>query len=419
MTTPIRTSDPSGPSDPSRPSGLSDPSCRVRTHRNRSAAAALVALAAAGALTLTGCGAGDSGDKAVSDSAADKGFAAPREAGGVAAADGRADAKASGGAAAPQSAPGTAGSPAAPAQARQHIIRTATLGIESKDPQKTLAAARSAAEGAGGYVGSETTLRNGNGNGDGDGDGDGGGDETRDGHGGAGMTSTVTLRVPVDRFDRVLAALEGSGKLLHRKVDAQDVTERVVDVDSRVTSQRASVARVREMMEKATAIGDLVTLEGELNKRQTELEALLAQQNALKDQTSLGTITLEVSSAAGDTAADADGDPAFTDALEGGWEVFLAVLKWITLAVGALLPFALAGGVLLALWRAFRRFRPARPAAGAARDRSPAPAGRSAAGLVPYPAPSAERSAGVAGSADRPTERSAAPEPTTPPAGTE
>lgn len=109
------------------------------------------------------------------------------------------------------------------------------------------------------------------------------------------MTSTLTLRVPGDRFDAVLGAMEGSGKLRSRKVEAQDVTEKVADVDSRVKSQQASVARVRDMMDKATALGDVVMLESELSKRQSDLESLLAQQTALKDQTSMGTITVEVS----------------------------------------------------------------------------------------------------------------------------
>ena len=45
--------------------------------------------------------------------------------------------------------------------------------------------------------------------------------------------SHVVLRVPQAGFDGVLAALAGGGKLLSRKADAQDVTQQVVDVESR------------------------------------------------------------------------------------------------------------------------------------------------------------------------------------------
>ncbi|QES47626.1 DUF4349 domain-containing protein [Streptomyces venezuelae] len=305
-------------------------SSRSRSAGGRSAGV-LAAVAAVGVLALAGCSADTEGSGAT----ADRGVAAPQ-----AARDAKSGEKAAGaGATAPSAAP-AAGAAGKPVQVRQHIIRTASLGIESKDVQQTLAAARSAAEGAGGYVGNESTRRDDSG----------------------AMTSTVTLRVPGEKFDSVLGALEGGGKLLHRKVEAQDVTEKVVDVDSRVRSQQASVARVREMMDKASALGDVVMLEGELSKRQAELEALLAQQTALKDQTSLGTITLEVSGKpAAPVEQKEEEDPAFTDALKGGWEVFLTGLKWLTLVVGAVLPFALAGLVLLALWKVYRRFRPATP----------------------------------------------------------
>ncbi|MFD6876753.1 MULTISPECIES: DUF4349 domain-containing protein [unclassified Streptomyces] len=300
-------------------------------HRHRTAAA-LAALSLAGALALTGCGADGS------DSSADRGAAAPRGAeGGRAGAEAvappaAADAKA-------PSAPSAAGTPQAPTVVRPHVIRTGTLGIETAEPQKALTAARTAAEGAGGYVGNESTQRG------------------KDGR----MTSTLTLRVPGERFDAVIGALEGGGKLLNRKVEAQDVTEKVADVDSRVKSQQASVARVREMMDKATALGDVVMLEGELSRRQSDLESLLAQQTALKDQTSLATITLAVSEPPPPAAEKKDGETGFGDALAAGWAVFTTVVRYLLLALAAVLPFAVAAALIALGFRAHRRFRPAKP----------------------------------------------------------
>ncbi|MFE2477811.1 DUF4349 domain-containing protein [Streptomyces sp. NPDC059389] len=296
-------------------------------------AAALAGLSLAGALALTGCGAGqDTAGPASADKAA------------VRAPEGAAQGK-PGAADAP---PAAAGSDAAkngqqPA-VRPNVIRTATLALETADAQKALASARTAAEGAGGYVGNESTRRGADGR----------------------MTSTLTLRVPGERFDAVLGAMEGSGRLLSRKVEAQDVTQKVADVDSRVRSQQASVARVRDMMDKATALGDVVMLESELSKRQSDLESLVAQQTALKDQTSMGTITMEVSEPAPKAAEKKDGKPSFTAALKGGWNVFTTIVRYLALAVAAVLPFAVTAAVVLLALRAYRRLRPARPGAGLA-----------------------------------------------------
>ncbi|MEV7560195.1 DUF4349 domain-containing protein, partial [Streptomyces sp. NPDC089795] len=265
---------------------------------------------------------------------------------------------------APAGSAGAAGSStsknaAPPVAVRPNVIRTATLGIETADVQKTLAAARTAADDAGGYVGNESTKR---------------GEDGR-------MTSTVTLRVPGERYDAVLGAMEGSGKLLHRKVDAQDVTEKVADIGSRVASQQASVARVREMMGKASALSEVVMLESELSRRQSDLESLLAQQTALKDQTSLGTITLEVSEPPAKPEAakkEKKKEPTFLGALGGGWDVFTKVVRYLTVAVGAVLPFVLTAVVGLLLFRAYRRWRPAAPKPAPVPWRATVPAARTA-----------------------------------------
>ncbi|QBJ92867.1 DUF4349 domain-containing protein [Streptomyces seoulensis] len=243
------------------------------------------------------------------------------------------------------------------------VIRTASLEVEVRDVPGALAKARQVTEDAGGYVGEESTDRD-----------DDGGERTR-----------VVLRVPSERYEEVLGSLQGTGKLLRRTARAQDVTDQVVDVDSRVKSQRASVARVRELMDRAEKLTDVVALEGELSSREADLEALLAQQASLKDRTGLATITLSL---AGKGAQPGAGDdtPGFLDALSGGWHAFLTMLRWIALVVGAVLPFAALVALLVFLWR--RVVRPRLP-------RRPAPAPVS--GSLPQARPVSEGGAPVSG----------------------
>lgn len=295
-------------------------------------AAGAVLLVAA--LALTGCSAGasDSGDSKAAGgeaAAADQGSA--KEAGG-----GQSDAKSS------RREP--------PKLTGVHIIRTATLTVQVKDVPQALDKARTAAEDAGGIVGNESTDRDGRGH----------------------ERSRVVLRVPQERYEQVLADLAGSGRLIERNEKAQDVTDQVVDVESRVKSQRASVARVRELMDKATKLSDVVALEGELSTRESDLEALLARQASLKDRTSLATITLSLTETPVKPAGHKDDDPGFTDAVAGGWGAFVTMLRWVAVAVGAVLPFAVVGGLLVFLW--LRLVRPRLPRRSASAGRPPATA---------------------------------------------
>lgn len=312
--------------------------------------AALLAGVLGALLAVGGCGAGDASDS--SAKTADSEYAgrenlSDEQAGsgaedGAMASEAPADGKAAG-----KKAP-------KPGAAATHVIRTATLSVEVRNVPKAVAAARSAAEGAGGLVATENTERM---------------DDTYE-------TSHLVLRVPQDRFQEVLRTLAGSGKLLSRTSEAKDVTDQVVDVESRIATQRASVARVRELMDKAERISDVVALEGELSSRQSDLESLLAQQASLKDRTSLATITLDLTppDAPGDDGEK--GDPGFLDALGGGWDAFVTMLRWIAVAFGATFPFLITAALALVVWRVLRARRAARGVPAAPRpeaEGTPAP----------------------------------------------
>ncbi|MEU7300124.1 DUF4349 domain-containing protein [Streptomyces sp. NPDC007206] len=321
-------------------------SVSVRSARSGRAPAGLLLAAC---LALAGCGgASDSGGAAAAKSAA--GSAAGSAADGADTAAGQGTAGGAG--------PAATGTPRLPQSA---IIRTASLTLQVKDVAKALDRARKAAEEAGGYPGEERTSRDGAGH-----------ERTR-----------VVLRVPSAAYDTVLAELQGTGRLISRTAKAVDVTDQVVDVDSRVKSQRASVDRIRALMGRAAKLGDVVALEGELSSRQADLEALLARQASLKDRTSLATITLSLSGTPVHQAAG-DGSPGVADALAGGWHVFVALLRWILLALGAALPFAAFAAVLTLLW--LRAVRPRLP-----QRRQPAPA-TTALGPLPSARPAPESS---------------------------
>ncbi|MEU2247207.1 DUF4349 domain-containing protein [Streptomyces sp. NPDC019224] len=290
-----------------------------RAARSRTAPAAVLLAAA---LALSGCGA--TGDD--SGTSADRGVAGPqRQQADSAAAEAGAPAVGSG---------RTERREEPPKPAAAHVVRTASLSVEVEDVSKAAGNARTAAQVAGGLVEKETTERI---------------DGTRD-------SSHLVLRVPQKAYDEVLRELAGTGKPLSRTSAAKDVTDQVVDIDSRIATQRASVARVRELMERAGKLADVVTLEGELSSRQAALESLLAQQASLKDRTTLATITLDLVEP--ETAAD--DDPGFPDAVAGGWHAFVTMLRWLALAIGAAAPFLAVAAVLAVLWRLLLRRRAGR-----------------------------------------------------------
>ena len=104
----------------------------------------------------------------------------------------------------------------------------------------------------------------------------------------------LVVKVPPQSVDSLLAGLDDTGTVQSINQSAQDVTEQLIDLDVRIDNARQSVANVREFMDRTENLNELVALEGELTRRQTDLEQLEAQQRNLSDRVALSTVTIEV-----------------------------------------------------------------------------------------------------------------------------
>lgn len=201
------------------------------------------------------------------------------------------------------------------------VIRTATVRLRADD---VLVASRQAVvlvTSAGGLVAGEQTVID---------------PEDAD-----RTVSTLTLRVPEAKLPALLADLADLGTVLAQDQTATDVTEQVVDVQSRIKSQTESVNRVRALLARANTIGEIVQIEAQLASREAELEALQAQAKQLADQTTLATVTVSI---VGPDPAGTEDDPAgFVAGLKQGWDAFVAAATWLLTALGVVLPFLLLG----------------------------------------------------------------------------
>lgn len=115
----------------------------------------------------------------------------------------------------------------------------------------------------------------------------------------------------------------------------------------------ASVARIRDLLAKASTVNDLVALENELSQRQAELDGLTAQLANLKDSVMMSPIAISLSTDNFEPVAAS----GFLSGLKAGWSAFTASLAVLVTAVGAVLPFAVALGLVLApaIWWMRRR----------------------------------------------------------------
>jgi Domain of unknown function (DUF4349) len=300
-----------------------------------------LAVAAIGCLILiaavAGCSAG----------AASSGSSSPSSAGGFAAAAPSAASSAAGAAPAASSAvngpalgAAQAGVAATYTPAGQQLIYTAQLTVRAASVAAAVSRATSVVSAAGGYVSAENASA-------------GQGQPSQ-------ATATVTFKIPVAQYATALAALSGGGlgTQLSLAQQAQDVTQQVADVSSRVASDQAAIAQLRDLLKRAGDVSSLLSVQNQIDSQESDLESMLAQQNALNHETTYATVTLSLvgPKAAARPPAKGTPPPGLAGGLAGGWHALRLTVSWLLTILGAVAPFVAAVAVVAGLaWWGRRR----------------------------------------------------------------
>lgn len=139
---------------------------------------------------------------------------------------------------------------------------------------------------------------------------------------------------------------------------SDDLSAQIADLDVRIQATEASVARVRDLIAKAGSVGEIAVVEGELTRRETELETMKAQKRANAERVSFATITLSldtIKSEPTDTSGGVlNGIPGIGESLAAGFRFLQVATKGFGAAIGYAGPTAL---VLWLLWFAVTRLR--------------------------------------------------------------
>lgn len=220
--------------------------------------------------------------------------------------------------------------------AGQRLIYTAQLTVRAANVSSAISRATSIVSAAGGYVSTENASS---------------------GQGKPSQASaTVTFKIPVAAYGTTLAALSGGGlgTQLSLSQQAQDVTQQVADVGSRVASDQAAIAQLRSLLKHAGDVSSLLSVQNQIDSQESDLESMLAQQNALNHETAYATVTLTL--VGPEAPAKAAPPPGLAGGIVGGWHALRVTVSWLLTIVGAVAPFAavlaVIGGVI---WWSRRR----------------------------------------------------------------
>lgn len=102
----------------------------------------------------------------------------------------------------------------------------------------------------------------------------------------------VTVRVPAEKLNAFLDEVATMGEVESRNVYSQDVTEAYADMEIRLENAEKARKRYLELLNQAKEVSDILAIERELERLNTEIERLKGQINSYDTQIQYSSVSV-------------------------------------------------------------------------------------------------------------------------------
>ncbi len=175
----------------------------------------------------------------------------------------------------------------------------------------------------------------------------------------------ITIRVPGDKYQDVLAQIRGMGEVAQESSDANDVTEEYTDLQARLRTLQATEQRYFELLGEANEINEILQVQDRLDTVRGQIEQVQGRINLLDHLTDLATISVHLRPESAVVAAPTGGGGVHPlAAAASAWETSLEALRGLAAAALVVAVFSwwivppLAALGISARWWLGRRTRP-------------------------------------------------------------
>jgi hypothetical protein len=178
------------------------------------------------------------------------------------------------------------------------------------------------------------------------------------GAGGAPYGS-ITLQVPVDTFASVLKQAQSFGSTSSLTTHATNVTGQYVNLQARISALQTSEQQYLTIMSKATTVGDVLSVQEQIDTIQSQIEQLQGQLQLLTSETSFSTLAVTLNEPTPPVPPGPLPESGVVRAWHNSVDGFLSGVDGLIRLAGPLLFALLCLAVLVvggrALWRRYQR----------------------------------------------------------------
>lgn len=103
----------------------------------------------------------------------------------------------------------------------------------------------------------------------------------------------LVVRVSPKKFEKLIQGLEnGKDEIQFKKVNANNVTEEFLDIETRLVNKRKYLKRYQELLSKAKNVNEVLNIEENIRQLMEEIESKEGRLKYLNDQVDLSTIQI-------------------------------------------------------------------------------------------------------------------------------
>ncbi len=106
----------------------------------------------------------------------------------------------------------------------------------------------------------------------------------------------LKIRVPSANFEKFITEIEnGDGEILYKEIDARDVTDEFIDLETRLENKRNYLKRYNELLKRANTVKEILEIEEKIRGLEEEIESTTGRLKYLSDLVDFSTLNLTIS----------------------------------------------------------------------------------------------------------------------------
>jgi hypothetical protein len=165
-------------------------------------------------------------------------------------------------------APAASSAPSAITKSTRLMIRNAEMHIQVADVSKAVDSASSIVEKSGGYIYESQVYRD--------------------------SSANMKLGVPAGRLAEILDSIAKLGVETSRHISSEDVTDQVVDMEAELANRKILRDRLRAILSKAKDVKDILAVEAELTRIQTEIDSIEGRLKKTRENIAFSKVSLYI-----------------------------------------------------------------------------------------------------------------------------